>query len=49
MELDNAIKQQNFRDHMNEMYSGLDTLNKMPTASHYNEQFGNIIFMIKNN
>jgi len=38
-EHDRVIKTQNFRDHLTEMYNGMDTLNKMPKDSHYGEQF----------
>ena len=38
-EIDKAIKEQNFRDHIFEMHKGTDTLNKQPNASHYAEQF----------
>jgi len=38
-EQDKAIKQQNFRDHLTEMYKGMDSLNQMPKTSHAHEQF----------
>jgi len=36
---DKLVKEQNFRDHLFEMYKGMDTLNKMPTESHYLNQY----------
>jgi len=38
-EHDHLIKSQNFRDHLAEMERGMDTLNKMPKASHYKDEF----------
>jgi len=38
-EQDKLVKDQNFRDHLFEMYKGMDSLNKMPKESHYLNQY----------
>jgi len=38
-EQDRMVKEQNFRDHLSEMYKGMDSLNGMPKVSHAHEQF----------
>ena len=47
LEHDRFIKTQNFRDHMNEMYRGLEEIAAMPKKSHYGEQYGRLYDMFQ--
>jgi hypothetical protein len=39
-EHDELIRKQNFRDHLQEMFNGMEALNKMPKTSNYGDEYG---------